>query len=339
MFFFGSNKDDGLLLGGGMRITRHRFRKSPFAWVHMLRTNVALNAQSFNLVYEGLFTSALAGWDVSLIADLRSPNSIRNFYGLGNETSDLGREESYFRARFARLRIWPGIQRTLEQGAVLRIGPKLFYADVEQDTTRFIAQTNNMASVSFEGQWYGGMETMLSLQSVDNNLNPKQGFKWTSSIDANLGISKGTHTFATLSSFMSLYLSTPTSRQATLALRIGASHVFGDFPFYAGAAIGNKTSLRGYVSTRFTGRSAFYQNAELRLELARFATYIATGSLGVIGFLDNGRVWSDNERSTVWHQGYGGGLWFGLFDRVVVSGVMGFSKEDDTVNVKLGFLY
>ena len=339
MFFFGSNKDDGLLLGGGMRITKHRFRKEPFARLHMLRTNVALNAQSFNLVYEGLFTSVIAGWDVSLIADLRSPNSIRNFYGLGNETSDLDREESYFRARYARLRVWPGLQRTLEQGAVLRIGPKVFYADVEQDTTRFIGQIPASESVSFDGQWYSGFETMLELKSVDNTLNPRQGFSWTSFIDTNIGLSKKTDSFTTLSSVMSLYLSPPTSRQATLALRIGASHVLGDFPFYAGAAIGNKTSLRGYASTRFTGRSAFYQNAELRVELARFATYIATGSFGAIAFLDNGRVWSDDERSSTWHQGYGGGAWFGLFDRVVVSGVLGFSKEDTTVNVKLGFLY
>ncbi|MEM8487499.1 MAG: BamA/TamA family outer membrane protein [Bacteroidota bacterium] len=337
--FFGSNKDDGLLLGGGIRTTRHRFRKTPFAQLHMLRANVALNARSFNLAYESQFTNALAGWDVNLLFDVRSPNSIRNFYGFGNETGDQNQPESYFRSRYAQVSFTSALQKNLEQGAQLRIGPKVFYANVEQDTSRFIGQMNNLDEVNFNGQWFAGIETALLLENIDKVLNPRQGFRWQTTLNAHLGINKNATAYSTLSSHLSLYLSPGTSRQFTVALRAGGTHVFGDFPFYAGAALGSKTSLRGFASTRFTGRSAFYQNAELRMELARFSTYVAVGSFGILGFLDNGRVWADDESSKRWHQGYGTGIWFELFNRVVLSSSIGFSNEDSTLNVKLGFMY
>ncbi len=339
MAFFGSNKDDGLLLGGGIRTTRHRFRKAPFAQLHMLRANVALNARSFNLAYEGRFTDVFSGWDVNLLFDVRSPNSIRNFYGFGNETDDQGRPESFFRSRYAQVTFTPALQKNLEQGARVRIGPRVFYANVEQDTSRFIGQQIAMEQVNVDGQWYAGLETAVVLESIDKALNPRQGFRWQTTIEANLGINEAATSFSTLTSNLSLYLSPGTSRQYTLALRAGGTHVVGDFPFYAGAALGSKTSLRGFASTRFTGRSAFYHNVELRAEIARFSTYIAVGSFGILGFLDNGRVWTDDESSKRWHQGYGTGVWFELFNRVVLSSSVGFSNEDTTVNVKLGFMY
>ncbi|MFK7845937.1 MAG: BamA/TamA family outer membrane protein [Rhodothermales bacterium] len=337
--FFGSNKDDGLLLGGGIRITKHRFRKSPHAQLHMLRANAALNAHSFNVVYEGLFTSVISDWDFAITADIRSPNTIRNFYGFGNETISSGREESFFRARYGQVDLKSALQKNLDQGAVFRIGPKVFYTNVEQDTSRFIGQPANLDTIPFEGRWHSGIEASLALQSVDNTLNPRQGFRFNSVVDVNLGLSKNTEAYVNLASSISLYLSPNLSRQVTLALRLGGAHVLGDFPFFAGATLGSKTSLRGFVSSRFTGRSAFYQNAELRIELARFKTYIAAGAFGITGFIDNGRVWYDDEKSSTWHQGYGGGLWFGLFDRVVISSALGLSKEDNTLNVKLGFMY
>lgn len=339
MAFVGSNKDDGLLLGGGIRITRHRFKKAPFARLHMLRTNIALNAESFNIVYEGLFTSVFSGWDVSLVADVRSPNTILNFYGYGNETGTLGQPDSYFRTRHGTVSLAPALQHTNDQGATLRVGPHLYFSNLEQDSTRYIGQFADLPEQAFAGQWYGGLRAGLSLESVDNRLNPARGFRWHGQIESNLGISNASGTYSSLHSWLVLYLSPGITRQVTLALRAGGTHVLGDFPFHAGAILGNKTSLRGFVSTRFTGRSSFYHNAELRLEIARFASYLAAGSLGLIAFLDNGRVWADHESSSRWHQGYGGGAWVGLFDRVVLSGMLGFSKEDTTLNIKLGFMY
>jgi hypothetical protein len=50
-------------------------------------------------------------------------------------------------------------------------------------------------------------------------------------------------------------------------------------------------------------------------------------------------VWADSESSSVWHQGYGGGIWLNIFDSFLVSGGIGFSEEGSIFTVKAGFLF
>ena len=42
------------------------------------------------------------------------------------------------------------------------------------------------------------------------------------------------------------------------------------------------------------------------------------GMLGVLGFIDVGRVWTDGETSKKWHSGYGGGIWYDIVGEVVL---------------------
>ena len=129
------------------------------------------------------------------------------------------------------------------------------------------------------------------------------------------------------------------SPQVTLAVRAGAEHNLGSFPFWAAASLGGNANLRGYRGTRFAGRTAFFQNIELRTRLFTYSTYLAVGEAGILAFLDNGRVWTDGESSKRWHQGYGGGIWATLFDRATVSSWIGASSEEVTYTLKLGFQY
>ncbi|MEO0330541.1 MAG: hypothetical protein AAF223_02500, partial [Bacteroidota bacterium] len=73
--------------------------------------------------------------------------------------------------------------------------------------------------------------------------------------------------------------------------------------------------------------------------IARFRTYLFPVNLGVIGFNDMGRVWIDEEESTTWHHGYGGGIYLAPFNALVVSAMWGFSEEDSLPLIKLGFFF
>ena len=155
----------------------------------------------------------------------------------------------------------------------------------------------------------------------------------------NIGLNSASENYHTLASNLSLYVSPSLAPQWTIALRGGGAHTFGDFPFYAANTLGSSENLRGFRSTRFSGRSSFYTNAELRGKLFHFARYLGFGDVGILGFLDNGRVWTDGESSTVWHSGYGGGLWFEAFDSTVLTGTMGFSEEENMFALSFGFLF
>jgi hypothetical protein len=47
-----------------------------------------------------------------------------------------------------------------------------------------------------------------------------------------------------------------------------------------------------------------------------------------VGYNDIGRVWADNENSSTWHDGYGGGLWIAPFNKLVITGTLSYSNEE-----------
>ncbi|MCZ6780843.1 MAG: hypothetical protein O7C73_04285 [Nitrospirae bacterium] len=118
-------------------------------------------------------------------------------------------------------------------------------------------------------------------------------------------------------------------------MRAGGAHVL----FYAASTLGGQTNLRGFRSTRFSGRSSFYTNAELRLEWFSLKGAYLPGRLGILGFIDNGRVWTDDESSDQWHQGYGGGLWYNVVEEIVLSFTYGESNESTYMLSGIGFLF
>ena len=337
--FFGSNVDDGLFIGGGVAIFRQGFRKQPYGVAHRIKGNIATRTQAFNLVYEGHFVDRLGPWDTRLDASYFSPGSIRNFYGLGNETEDnLGTRE-FYQAQLTQATVRPSLFQDLQEGASLRIGPTFTYTDVESEDRFVNVPQPGVSPNSFEAQFFAGAEADLHLETVDSSTNPTLGFRWDNQALLNVGVRNATDTYSRLATDLTLYYSPSLRPQVTLALRAGGAHNIGAFPFYSANALGGRDNLRGYRGTRYAGRSSVYQNAELRLQLFSFSSYLAIGRAGVLGFLDNGRVWTDGERSKVWHQGYGGGLWFDMFDFFVLQGTAGFSKDDRTFSFGLGFQY
>ena len=338
--FFGSNQDDGLFIGGGAKFIRHGFRKRPYAATHRIEGNFAAATQAFNLRYQGHYVEVVAGWDLGLEAAIYSPNNIRNFYGLGNETKNTAGDARFYQARLARALVKPLLARSLQPGVTLQIGPTFEYTDVRDDKGRFASQPQAGVSPNTFGQLaFGGAEAALTVEAVDGGANPRQGFRFKSEADVNAGLVQSEDTYATLASSLTLYYSPSLSPQVTLAARAGAAHNIGAFPFFDANTLGGSRNLRGYRGTRFAGRTSAYQNLDVRVELLDFAGYLGYGWLGVLGFIDNGRVWTDGERSDVWHQGYGGGLWAYVFRAATLTGTVGFSEEDRTFTVELGFLF
>jgi len=338
--FFGSNQDDGVFIGGGFKRTVHGFRKSPHAATHQLMGNYAARTNAFNVQYRGHFVGVIDKWDLSLDAGFFNPNTVRNFYGLGNDTPNDEAFSRFYQSRFSRLFVKPLLQRSLEQGISFSVGPTLELTDVRMDEGRFIGQPQEgISEGSFDELVFAGIEANLDVQTVDNALNPLQGFRFRSSVDVNAGIAETNDTYASFASSLSVYMSPSLSPQVTLALRVGGAHNEGPFPFFASNTLGGRANLRGYRSTRFAGRTSLYQNIEARIELIDFAGYFGYGTVGLLGFIDNGRVWTDGESSNTWHQGYGGGLWISVFDQLLINNSIGFSEEETTFALEFGFLF
>ena len=209
----------------------------------------------------------------------------------------------------------------------------------EEETELLALRQAGLSEPTSESQWYTGLSSEVTFSYKDDLDNPRQGYQWSAGLDLNLGVRNAPDPYATLASSLTLYLSLPTERQFTLALRVGGAHNVGTFPYYDANTLGGKVNLRGFRSTRFSGRSSLYTNAELRMALFSLKSNILPGRLGVLGFLDHGRVWTDEESSGTWHQGYGAGLWYNAVDQFILWFTAGQSVEGTHILGGVGFFF
>lgn len=345
----GYNRTDGVVLGGGYTVNRPGFRRDPWAAVHSVSASYATQTSGVRGRYTGRFYDVFGpDWDAALSLAGSTPRYVRNFYGFGNDTfpGDAS-PSSFFHVDLLTAEGEFSVVRRVEDLVQGSLGAGLSYFDVEEDTTRFTGTAENpaagLSASDFDGQLYARPFAALTLQSVDVAVNPRQGFRWTSRAALHAGLTEATDTFGALSSDLVFYVSPSLSPQLTLAGRIGAGHNVGDFPFFAAQTLGGEDNVRGLVRQRYSGRTAFYQNAELRLKLFDAFTGFIPAQVGVLGFVDNGRVWADGEYDEPffegWHQGYGGGLWFDVLERFVATGTAASGEDGVLVNFRLSFLY
>lgn len=334
------NSDDGLILIGGAIQFKQGFQKTPFARQHLVLMSFATERQAFGFQYTGRFTSVFGDWDLGLRADVFGKENVTNFFGLGNETEDNGGNIGIFRTRLGRSSFAVPLLRTYESGLALEIAPKLEIAQLDEEETELLAlRQAGLSEPTSDSQWYTGLSSGITFSYKDDLDNPRQGYAWSADLDLNLGVRNAPDHYATLASALTLYTSLPTERQVTLALRVGGAHNIGTFPYYGANTLGGKLNLRGFRSTRFSGRSSFYTNAELRMDLFSLKSNILPGRLGLLGFLDNGRVWTDEESSRTWHQGYGTGLWYNAVDQFILWFTAGQSVEGTYVLGGVGFFF
>jgi hypothetical protein len=110
-------------------------------------------------------------------------------------------------------------------------------------------------------------------------------------------------------------------------------------PFHKANTLGGVENLRGMRSTRYSGRTNFFQNIEVRGKMWNFNSYLLGGEVGMLGFIDHGRVWTDGEDSDNWHFGYGGGVWINIFRMTVMRASIGFAEDEWNVLVGAGFFF
>jgi len=335
------DRTDGALVGLGIVSTRPRFRGR-----HIVRDLSARVGTSTGAL-EGRYAFRDAdrwGRGHGVVLDVRAatPRNVRNFFGFGNDTESPLPDDLY-RVQIARVRAEADYVHRIADAIELRVGPALSYADVRTDSTGFVSlPAAGLDDAAFEPMLHAGAAAQLELARVDAALNPRQGLRWLTSVSGWAGVGEFAEPYGTVGSDLAFYV-TPVHRpQVTIAARLGAVHAFGDVPLFDAPALGGST-LRGYLRERFTGNTAAFQSAELRVKLLTLSTALIPFEIGGIGFVDNGRVWADGVPTGSfledWHQGYGGGIWIGLVEQLLLSATIGTSREGSAFSVGLGFNY
>ena len=323
---FEYNTDDGFIFGIGGRINYYDFRQKPYSTRLDLSGSYATISKRAEFEFLGDFNNLIGGMNVKLPAKF-SGLEITRFYGIGNETvrSDSLLEANYYNVN----------QQYFNAGFYLKIPVTKYVAFHTGLLLEFISVLKQENKLVNELQPYGlgfldffALSTSIRFDSRDDTELPFEGYYFDMFADIYPQTFNNKDFFGKIILDGRTYLSSYFITDFTLALRAYSEIAWGEYPFYKGASIGGKKTLRGFPRDRFIGDYALMGSAELRYFLAKIYLLIPF-KLGMNLFTDTGRVFLKGESSKKWHTSYGGGFWFSIHERAI-NFSLNFAKSPET---------
>jgi hypothetical protein len=339
---FGYNADDGLLIGLSFLKRTYSFRKEPFATQQRLSTLIAPNHGSYQLNYAGEFNHVLGKEDLVINSKLVDP-TLNNLFGLGNETKiDKSKSLDYYRVRYKYTETSVLIRDRVNNVLHISAGPVLYHYwnKFEDNSQRILAKPYliGLDSVDVYSQkTYVGGKLSILVNNLDNVLLPTRGINWLTTFTSLAGVSKNSKSFTSITTDMAVHGARADPAKLMGVVHLGAGHIYGNhYEYFQLLNLGANNFLRGFRKDRFSGTSIAYASLELKMRLFQSASYFLPGEFGVLGFNEVGRVWLKGQHSKQWHDSYGGGFYFAAYNYVLLSGTIGFSKEEKLFNFSLG---
>lgn len=310
--------------------------------MNSLLVNRSLATQAMSIRYNGVFTHLIGRNDLWISANIKAPDNVTNFFGVGN-TTEYNKERgiSYYRTRYNLTTVSALLKRSLSKHVQLAVGPVFQQFSLGQDDNegRFIEQYINGQPEPgnfLRQEKYAGLQAGLVLDTRNNPLLPAQGVYWNTTWLNQWGFDRLSNRFAQLQSDLTVYSRLGTANRIILTNRIGAGMTFGNPAFYQLLHLGGHDNLRGFRKYRFSGNEIIYHNLEARIRLFDFQSSLFPASVGLLAFNDLGRVWSTGETSKRWHDGYGAGLYMIPAGLAIVTASVGISDEGIQPYISLG---
>jgi hypothetical protein len=331
-FSMSYDNPDRYYIGLGYVFARHYWRKTPHSFDQGLFLRYSISQNAFRIMYRGTFYQALGKWNVNVDA---WQDFVRwtFFYGLGNETIQAVSNRRYYRLRTNEFYLGAGLNRKF--GKYHTVDFTGFYQGIEiiNDPNRFVSDNYTPNQLYFfEHHQYLGARVGYNYQNVNNRSVPTKGLMFFAGAGYTENILVEGKGFATYNSILQLYV--PLFGKFSYATRNGITTVQGEPEFYQYASVGGSQTIRGFRRDRFWGKTAFYNSNEIRW-ITDLNSYYMKGKIGVLGFVDDGRVWMPGEKSNLWHVGYGGGILLAPFDLATMSLTYGLSNEGGTIHFRL----
>jgi hypothetical protein len=335
----GFNPDDGIRIGFLNTYTYNGFRQNPFSQQHSFGASYYFATNGFDFNYEGEFAHLFENWNGELMARFTSPNFAVNFFGFGNNTNneDDVLDLDYNRVKLRQLEFAPSLVWRGQLGAKVRFGVSYQSINVEETENRFI-NTFYQQNGEEKNNDFLGVHAEYSFKNKDNEAFPTMGM--ATSLQAgyrdNLNVEGGNYGYI-IPSIGFDYKLVPNGR-LVLATKWNAQFNLGEgYEFYQAASIGGANGLRGFRNQRFTGKTSYYQNTDIRFSLKKKRTRLLPIATGLFGGFDYGRVWYPEISSKRWHTSYGGGFFLNASDIISINTALFASEDGPRFTFGLGF--
>ncbi|WP_430968476.1 metallophosphoesterase [Spongiimicrobium sp. 2-473A-2-J] len=337
----GFNPDDGFRIGLTDTYTFNGFRQNPFTSQHTFNAAFYFATSGFDFGYKGEFANVFGKANLELLGKFTSPNFSINFFGFGNDTPNLDDdlELDFNRVKIQTIRVAPSLVWRGDLGSKFRLGVSFEDIEVEETEGRFIETFFTSSNLDNENSFVGA-DAEYTYSNADNDAFPTVGMATSLHMGFKSSTENSGQSYGFIIPSLSFDYKLIPSGRLVLATKWKAHFNLGDdFEFYQAASIGGFDGLRGFRNQRFTGKTAYYQNTDLRLSLRKLRAGILPLSMGIYGGFDYGRVWFPNDSSDVWHTSYGGGFFMNVVNITSVNLAL-FSSDDGlrfTFGVGFGF--
>jgi hypothetical protein len=325
--------DVGVFMGSGATLTTYGFRKYPFASRHRIRAGFATGPKTYRADYRGEFRRENSGNYVELM--LRASGiDVINFHGFGNEIAAPSSRE-FYRVTQDAVSLLPSLVFALGSQGSLRVGPIVKYVSTDDRPGRLLATLGGVYGTGSFGEVGAGLG--VQFDSRNRTTAPTRGVLLQVGGKVYPAVWDVDSTFGEVSGVASTYLSVSAPLDPTLALRVGGRKLWGAYPYFEAAFIGDASTVRLGRVNRYAGDASAYGSTELHLTLGR-ALIVLPAHFGVFGLADAGRVFLEGESSDKWHTAVGGGVWLAFLDRAHTLSLAAASSEERTgIYLQAGF--
>jgi len=328
--------DGGLYLGARWRITKQGFRKEPYAFQQDIILGHTVATKSFLFRYNADFVQAVGNTDILVRGEYFGATARTNFFGLGNETVfDQSKPGGikFYRAHYNLANLSVMARTPITSWMNIMYGPSFQYFQFprKDNEGKFITTLDHTVTDEdklHESNFYGGGIFQWNIDTRNNAMLPSRGIKFNTTVRSLVPFEGNATTLTQLNGDVSLYTDFISKKTFVFATRFGAGYNFGDYQVPQAQYLGFRENLRGFRIHRFGGRSMAFNNTEIRWKLADLKTFLCPAQFGIVAFNDVGRVWADNETSSTWHDGYGGGVWVAPFNKLVITATLSYSNEE-----------
>jgi len=339
----GANPDDGFKIGVINTNTTYGFERNPFTSQHVVSAFYYFATNGFELGYKGEFANVIGTMNLGLQANYTSPNYAINFFGYGNETPNPEADEDdgldvdldYNRVKLKTLRFSPSLVWHGQMGSSLKI--KAIYESIEVEETEgrfinlFIGDNVDVSNT------FIGSEVIYEFKNKDNDAFPTLGMQTQLTLGYKTNIDNSNNFGYFIPQLGIDYKLIPNGQMVLATNLLGHLNIGDGYEFYQAASIGAINGLRGFRNQRFTGKNAFVQSTDLRLNLRKLKTGLLPLNIGFYGGFDYGRVWIDDDDSRRWNTSVGGGIFANAANLITFNLSAFHSVEELLVAFRLGF--
>jgi hypothetical protein len=341
----GYNPDDGILFGPTFVFKNYGFHKAPYKTLHQFKGLYAFSTQAVRISYNNEIMCVFGRkTDIMTEIDYKGPNNSFNFFGYGmNSVYDKTKpgKYKYYRIRYDLGDISLLVRHRFSPQVSMYFGPT--YQFYSYDSTDKFNKVRNVGLNPLSGlnqgifnkkQSYIGAKLGLTIDTKNHPALPGKGIFWNTTFRYLSGSNSNSYkNVSQLNSEFTFYVTLAKDKlgkdKLVWANRTGAGVTMGtNYEFFQSQYLGSNEYLRGYRKERFTGRSKFFNQTELRWKLVNLKTYLFPASFGMFAFFDAGRVWVKNDNVSKIGTGYGAGFWIAPLHKFVISVSYAVSAED-----------